>query len=423
MKEHKKTIKVAIGFVTGRKNFKNLAKTYAHSCNEYELVKNSKVSLNLFVAYDLKYSNTKVSDYKNIDQEIYHWMDSVHFIGSNTITNEINDLTQNGIITGKEAKLIFGDGYGKKRNIIMYFALKNDMDYLIFLDDDEYPVAPVRTANGQIIWMGQSVISTHLKYISGADITHGHHCGFISPIPYIEFNHTLSEEDFRTFIEAISNDIISWSSIKNKMLNGGITYAEKEILSRAYATEVKEIRKCKFISGSNLCINLKHVDKIAPFYNPPEARGEDTFLSTCLSHAKVLKVPCYTFHDGFLHYAHLLHGVLPRSLKPVTADSQRTIMRFMKASIGWVRYKPLLLYITQRNNYEIEIEKMKHSIDIVLPKLCEYFHNDGFAIITKDLDYYHRNVRRHFQAFEDTKNAWRKVIMYAKEQKAISPVA
>ena len=27
-------------------------------------------------------------------------------------------------------------------------------------------------------------------------MTNGYHCGYISPIPYLEFDHILSEEDF-----------------------------------------------------------------------------------------------------------------------------------------------------------------------------------------------------------------------------------
>ncbi|MDH7526114.1 MAG: hypothetical protein QHH10_12450, partial [Peptococcaceae bacterium] len=75
------TINMAIGFVTGRKNFKNLIKTYVNNWNEYDLINNDKVKLHLFVAYDLKYHNTRVSDYKNIDPSIYDWLDSVTFIG------------------------------------------------------------------------------------------------------------------------------------------------------------------------------------------------------------------------------------------------------------------------------------------------------------------------------------------------------
>ena len=54
---------------------------------------------------------------------------------------EINQLIEQGIINERQAKLIFDRGYAGKRNIIQYMALKEGIDYLIFLDDDEYPLA------------------------------------------------------------------------------------------------------------------------------------------------------------------------------------------------------------------------------------------------------------------------------------------
>jgi hypothetical protein len=411
-------LNMAIGFVTGRKNFKNLIKTYFNNWLEDDLIPDRKINLNLLVAYDLKYHNTKVSDYKKIDPEIYEKVNAVDFIGHNVIADEIKQLVSSEVITRKEAQLIFGDGYGKKRNVIAYFALKNKMDYLLFIDDDEYPLAIFDSKKNGVTWRGQSVVSTHLKYIDGAHVTHGHHCGYISPIPHLEFNRNLKEEDFRVFIETISNDIINWDTIKGNMEKGGITFASETVLNRDAATEVKETGGCKFISGSNLCLNLRKAEDLAPFYNPPEARGEDTFLSTCLTAVKVLKVPCYTFHDGFLNYTHLLHGVLPQSLKPVTARSPRIVTRFVRASLGWVRYKPLLLYITRRNDYDTEILRMKENLIAVVPKLCRYFNNNEFQKIHHDLDYYHRNVKNHFYAFAKTKAVWRRLVTYLRETKA-----
>jgi len=227
---------------------------------------------------------------------------------------EIDYLIRENVIDVNEVRMIFGKGYAAKRNAVLYNAIKQNMDYLVFLDDDEYPMAVTNTGK-TAIWGGQEILTSHLEYISQADITHGNHCGYISPIPYMEFNDTLAEGDFRSFIEAISNDIINWDTLKNVMKNGGVTYADTKILTSVDAIEVQEINHSKFISGANLCINLTDPSRIFPFYNPPGARGEDTFLSTCLSQRKVLRVPCYTFHDGFATYNALLEGVLPlRSL-------------------------------------------------------------------------------------------------------------
>lgn len=73
---------------------------------------------------------------------------------------------------------------------------------------------------------------------------------------------------------------------------------------------------------------------LLPFYNPPGARGEDTFLSTMLRDRKVLKVPCYAFHDGFSYYQHLLDGALPIQLAHITANSPQVITRFVRGLRG-----------------------------------------------------------------------------------------
>jgi hypothetical protein len=411
MKIEKKKINVGVGFVTGRKNFKNVVKTYVDNWNESGMVENSKVAIHLFVAYDLKYSRTKVSDYKIIDEEILDIVDSAYYIGNASITNEAQYLVQKKVISLKEAKLIFGEGYAMKRNAVLYFALKNKMDYLIFLDDDEYPIATIKI-NDSIVWKGQEVLSTHINNIKHADMTHGHHCGYISPIPYMEFNDKLSEGDFRIFIESISNDIINWDSIKEKMNDGGFTYADLDIINSEITEVVKEINGMKFISGANLGFNLKNIDKLFPFYNPPGARGEDTFLSTSIGECNIRKVPCYTFHDGFSTYEHLLLGVLPNKLKKIKADSGKNTTRFLKASIGWIRYKPLLLYIMQRDNYETEIIKMKENLSHVIPKVCEYFGNDEFKKILDELEFYHTHVEEHFNDFKETKVTWFKILQF-----------
>jgi hypothetical protein len=414
----KKKLNVGVGFVTGRRNFKCVVKTYIDNWNESGLVDKKKNALHLFVAYDLKYKSTKVSDYKITDEEILDMVDSAYYLGNSPIANEAQYLIEKKVVSLKEAKLIFGEGYAMKRNAVLYFALKNKMDYLIFLDDDEYPMANIKLKDSKdsMVWKGQEVLSTHIDNLKDADMTHGHHCGYISPIPQINFNDKLSEDEFRIFIESISNDIINWDSIKEKMDDGGVTYADLDIMNSEITEVVKEIDGMKFISGANLGFNLKNFDKIFPFYNPPGARGEDTFLSTCIGGCNITKVPCYTFHDGFSKYGNLLTGVLPNKLEEMKADSGVNTKRFLKASIGWIRYKPLLVYITQRENYETEIMKMRENLAQVIPKICDYFGNDEFKSILDELEYFHNHVEEHYKDFEYTKSAWVKIITFLKTQ-------
>lgn len=407
--EKVKKINVGIGFVTGRKSFQKILKTNVYNWEESGLTEKENISLNLFVAYDLKYSNTKSTDYTNVSKDVLNLIDSSHFIGSTALQEEIDYLINENIIDKEEAQLFFSRGYAGKRNAVLYFAMKNKMDYLIFLDDDEYPMAVTNTPS-TAIWGGQHVLSTHLKYIKDADITNGHHCGYISPIPHIEFNDTMTEDDFRLFIEAISNDIINWDTIHSVMKNGGVTYADTKILVRDEVEEVQQVNHTKFISGSNLCINLTNPKRVSPFYNPPNARGEDTFLSTCLGERKVLRVPCYTFHDGFSNYRNLMNGVLPIKLKNIPANSEAIVNRFYRACIGWVRYKPLLIYITQQDHYEEKIEEMREQIAASLPSICNYFGRRDFMNISLELEKYNRNVKKHYQQYLKTQEICEKIV-------------
>lgn len=406
--EKDKKINLGIGFATGRKSFQKILKTSVYNWKESGLTGKENVDLNLIVAYDLKYSNTKPTDYTNVSNDVLSLVDNTYFIGSDAIQKEIDYLINENVITEKEARLFFKNGYAGKRNTVLYTAMKNKINYLIFLDDDEYPMA-VSNTHAIAIWGGQHVLSTHLQYIQQADITNGYHCGYISPIPYIEFNDTLTEHDFRLFIEAISNDIINWDNIYSVMKNGGVTYADTKILAGKVVEEVQQINHAKFISGSNLCINLTDLSRVSPFYNPPGARGEDTFLSTCLGERKVLRVPCYTFHDGFSTYGNLANGVLPIKLKSIRADSEPIVNRFYHACIGWIRYKPLLLYITQREVYEEKIQRMREQIAASLPSVCAYFGRQDFMNISKELERYNRNVKKHYQQFLDIQQIWTKI--------------
>ena len=414
--DEKKKINVGIGFATGRKSFQKVLKTYVYNWRESGLTDIIDIRLNLMVAYDLKYANTKSTDYTVVSKEIYSLVDDMYFIGGKEIETEIEYLVSNHVISEEEAHLIFGKGYAAKRNSLLYTAIKHNMDYLIFFDDDEYPMAVTKT-HSTAIWGGQHVLTTHLKSIADADITNGHHCGYISPIPYINFNDDLSEGDFRRFIEAISNDIVNWETISSVMNNGGVTYANTKILVSDDVEEVIEVNGAKFISGANLCVNLTNPKRVSPFYNPPGARGEDTFLSTCLSDKKVVRVPCYTFHDGFSTYNSLMEGVLPIKLKYIQADSDKVRDRFYHACIGWIRYKPLLIYITQREEYEEKIKEMRANLKATLPQICKFFNKKDFENVLIELDKYDKNVKKHYNQFVETQEIWKKISSFLEQTK------
>lgn len=406
-----KEIHMGIGFATGRLNFRKVLSAYMHTwkATEADLLNGTEFKLHLFVAYDVEYHNTKSTDYTNLPQEIVDAFESVTFVGAKNALSSLEELRNNSEFTQTELSSVFGSGYAGKRNAVLIAAIKRKMDYLLFLDDDEYPMAVTKN-HDTCLWSGQQVFISHLKEIGNADYTNGLHCGYISPIPQIRFNDVLDAESFKLFIEAISNDIINWTSIKKLMESGGVTYASTDVLIANKAVEVPLKGGCKFISGANLCINLRDPSKTLPFFNPPGARGEDTFLSTLLEDKIVRRIPCYTFHDGFSIYQHLLDGVLPIRLSAITTDSAVVNSRFLNACIGWVRYKPLFTYITAPEEYEQRRVQIKSALDQTLPKLAEYFQEKRFFNIATEFDKYSKNVKKHYNQFSLSQRTWEKIM-------------
>lgn len=117
--------RIGIGFATGRKSFQNVLRAYIYNWNESGLVNNEKISLNVLIAYDLKYNKTKVRDYTNVRPELLEQIDSCEFVGQAGIKKEIDDLVYNNVISIKEAGKIFGKGYAGNRNALLYQAVKN----------------------------------------------------------------------------------------------------------------------------------------------------------------------------------------------------------------------------------------------------------------------------------------------------------
>lgn len=405
------SINLGIGFATGRKSFRKVLNAYIRTWTDAKkkLPPDEKINLNLFVAYDTAYLNTQSTDYTNLSQDIVDQFEQIVFLGTKNAQKSIEELEQQKRFTKTELRSVFGSGYAGKRNAILFAALETRMDYLLFLDDDEYPLAVTRNREDSL-WSGQHVILSHLTAIPGADYTNGLHCGYVSPIPQIAFDERFTEEDFRALVGAISNDIINWDNMQQLMRSGGVTYASTEVLMRRQIREVQEIKQCKFISGANLCINLTRPERTFPFFNPPGARGEDTFLSTMLRDRKVLEIPCYAFHDGFSSYRNILSGVLPTELAPIKADSPAIVARFLAACRGWVRYKPLLLYITNREGYDEEITRMRQTLASVLPKLAAHFENEDFLEIRSDLEEFNRNVKKHYAQYQLAKDTWQKLV-------------
>ena len=402
-----KEINFGIGFVTGRSNVCRIINSYYKDMLEQIQRYDEKVKITIFVLFDTVYQQTPREEFYNIEPEVYRNI-KIKYITPEDIKEEIKKLAVRNNMNLEDMEFFLGHGHAKGRNTVMYYAIKNKMDYLLFWDDDEYPVAVLKD-NGRNVWLKQDNILKHMEFMKKekADVTIGYHCGYISPIPYIDFNEKFTEEDLKEFIEVISNDIISWESIREKMKNNnGVTYANKEIANGNGAYEIKSDGIGKWVAGSTLCLNLNNRDKIPAFYNPPLARGEDTFFSTLLGDSKIFRIPVYHFHDGFLKYTEIMSGVYPKCLRKINIKEERIKSRFLKAAIGWIKYKPLLLYIKDKEKYRSEIDDMVEKLQIIVPKLNTIFNDNCFTALLEELEKYDRNVEKHYNDYKRTNEIW-----------------
>ncbi|MBZ4654783.1 MAG: hypothetical protein JG781_2140, partial [Peptococcaceae bacterium] len=55
----------------------------------------------------------------------------------------------------------------------------------------------------------------------------------------------------------------------------------------------------------------------------------------------------------------------------------------------------------------------------VVPKLCRYFNTNEFTRIHDDLEYYHRNVVKHYETFAQTRQAWQKIVTFLTLQQPV----
>lgn len=407
----KEKAQFGIGFVSGRPNVcAVINNTYKQLLSQTKKF-GKEVELTIFILYDLTYQKeTRESDFYNLLPEVRKNIKIIH-ITPKLIEEEKADLVNQNIATVDEANLFFGYGYAKARNTILYNAVINGIDYLLYWDDDEYPVACIKNSKNETVkWKLQNNILEHLKNIEDADVTFGHRCGYNSPLPYMELKNPFHERKIKAFIEAVKNEFMTWEDVKSYLSkNDGIAYADEELIKNKPVSEIKIQGKHKRILGSPLCLNLRHLDKIPAFYNPEGARGEDAFFSLLLNENKVISVPVYHFHDPFIKFNNVLEGKYPKKIEKTKSDDESVEQRFYKVARGWIKYRPLYLYATDKENYEKEIKKTIKNLKKGIPAMNKMFKDKDFSIMLEDLEKYDSNVKQDYEDFQHVQVVWRKI--------------
>ena len=126
-------------------------------------------------------------------------------------------------------------------------------------------------------------------------------------------------------------------------------------------------------------------------------------------YSKVIKVPVYHFHDGFLKYTNITRGKYPKTLRKIKSSEEMIEQRFFKASRGWIRYKPLFEYIMNKDDYAENIQKTYEKLEVGVKEVNKLFDNDEFDILLKDLKEYDMNVKKHYNEYIKTNEIWDKL--------------
>lgn len=414
-------VNFGIGFITGRPNVCKIINSYAKYLSDQVKDLDYKVNITIFILFDLGYQFTTRTDFYGILPETYKYV-NIKYITPEHIDEDKKILQSKYDLKPEEASLFIGKGYGKARNTILYHALRKKIDYLFFWDDDEYPLVAIKKGK-ELTWQKQPTIKEHLKNIGSSDVTFGCRCGIMSPIPYIEYDEDFNEEDYKRFIDGISNEAVFWDTVKkSREDNSFLKYVnENDVLNNSSIKEISDGKNIPMILGSNLCLNLKHLDKIAAFYNPPNARGEDTFFSTSLFDrgTKVVSIPVYHFHDGFLKFTRLMQERYPKQLLRVKLDDTSVEQRFYKACIGWIRYKALYVYITERENYDKIIKKAFEDLEQSVDKLSNKFETCDFRNLISEFEVYSKLVKKHYEEYKKVNEIWDKLKFKIADEKFV----
>ena len=138
---------------------------------------------------------------------------------------------------------------------------------------------------------------------------------------------------------------------------------------------------------------------------------EDTFFSLNLQEAIVMKVPVYHFHDGFLKYKQIMSNNFPKNLRLIRHSEDTVEKRFYKACLGWIKYKPLLVYILEKENYRNIINEVYNRLEKSIPKINSLYPNYDFGQITEALKSYDQNVENDYNSYIEVNNIWNELKM------------
>jgi hypothetical protein len=305
--------------------------------------------------------------------------------------------------------LVANAGFGSLRNSIVHSAWSRGYDLLVFVDDDEYPTAPLRDGRG-VRWTWEGFLEPHQEAArAGADVTVGHCSGYVSPIPkglWTRVPAAALRELGR--IIALGNELIGEESFLQS--TGQVRYRDSTPPPAPEGGPDPDPASRPFLGG-NFAINLRSISagRIPPFFTPPRARCDDTLFRLRARDATICWVESWIFHDPFDTFP----LERPRGPMPALADiplTHASIERFRQALLGWIRYAPIFTYLRGEGRWPSAIEEMLARIDEPATTLAVSLHDPEFRRCGIVLKEYFDRVPEDVRQLRAVDHAWRRIV-------------
>ena len=104
-----------------------------------------------------------------------------------------------------------------------------------------------------------------------------------------------------------------------------------------------------------------------------------------------------------------MKGRFPKILSTVSLSDVGIEQRFLKTTIGWTKYKPLLYYIIDNDNYDNIINETRKNLENSVLKVNTAFETCDFSCLIGILDEYDKNVKKHYEEYLRTIKVWDKL--------------
>lgn len=290
--------------------------------------------------------------------------------------------------------------YGAYRNTVLYKALLEGIDYVLFFDNDVEPRVLTHLDGSDVKWQEIDFVGTHMRSLSKEDVsaTTSEYSGYyiIPPMSFPGMGELLTGLGKGMELEYME-DCHDHQCLNLGPVSPGIPKPTDKPL------------------GGNLGLSLQQPWRLAPFYSTIysysgmtiKGRGEDTLLgqSISASRGRIIDVDLRIFHDTFEDFP---------DVPDVHQESIRN--RFYWACLGWIGRNPFLSwYLDQmgylKTDWRSETTLQRIGLEAGGEKAAEYLGDPRFRDLTSAFEASFAALPDSITRYQRLMEGWRALLL------------